>query len=66
MADAATTPYQQAVFAQEQLEKLYESLCKQLWPYRLVVSIFQNALMFRQSHVLYSLVIFVFVHAAFV
>ena len=66
MADPSATPYQQEVFAQLQLEKFYETLCKQLWPYRLVVSIIQNALMFRRSHVLYSLAIFVFVHAAFV
>jgi len=66
MADPSATPYQQAVFAQEQLEKFYETLCRQLWPYRLIVSVIQNALMFRRSHVPYSLAIFVFVHAAFV
>lgn len=66
MSGPATTPYRQTVATREQLEKLYETLCKQLWPYRLLVSVFQNALIFRQSHVLYSLTMFVFVHAAFV
>ena len=58
--------YQQEVFTQEQLEKLYEDICKKLWPHRTLMCTVQNALMFCPSYMVYSLVLFTIVHVLFV